>query len=149
MSDSFFDRLPSKEREKIRKRLRSPEAYEALREKVKGPEDLEKELQRADQLAELHFALETQPQVREHVRSGLQEQIDIDVEQVVEHGREMSEGVRRALKEGRFTVRVGPHPATHEDCLLVEPEGNVGEALPVAARLSQQVASGLSRQERG
>ncbi len=31
MSDSYLDHLPSRERERIRKKMRSPEAYEALR----------------------------------------------------------------------------------------------------------------------
>ncbi len=46
MSD-YMDRLPTKEKERIRKKMRSPEAYERLREKVKGPEDLENEMEKS------------------------------------------------------------------------------------------------------
>ena len=54
---SWLDRIPSREREKIRKRLRSPEEYERLREKVKGPEDLEREMERNAEFAEARLTL--------------------------------------------------------------------------------------------
>ena len=75
MSDSFLDRLPSNEREKIRKRMRSPEAYERLREKVKGPEDLEKEMDRSEKLAEAHLAMESDPRLKESLKSSIEQSI--------------------------------------------------------------------------
>jgi hypothetical protein len=139
MSDSFLDSLPSKEREKIRKRLRSPEAYAALREKVKGPEDLEREMDRSERLAELQFEMETDPAVKEKVKGALQDAIrDVGVEGVVEEGIHVSEDAKKALEQGDVIVAVSSHPTTHEDALTVAPEGNVQEKLPVKRQLSDQ-----------
>lgn len=137
MSDSFLDHLPSNEREKIRKRLRSPEAYERLREKVKGPEDLEREMDRSEKLADLHMAMESEPGVRESVQSTIAEAIkNTGVEHVLDV-EALSPDVQAALEEGRFAVAVESHPDTQEDALVVMAEGNVQEKIPVKQSFSE------------
>ena len=141
MSD-FLDRLPSQEREKIRKRLRSPEAYEALREKVKGPEDLEKELEKSERMAELHFQLESEPAMREQLKSAIENDLrEQGIEALIE--TDMSEEAKAALEEGRFTVAVLPHPESHEDVLTVLTEGTVQEKLPLTQKASESYSGGM------
>lgn len=142
MTDSGFDRLPSREREKIRKRMRTPEAYEALRQAVrdKGPEALEKELARADALAEAHFLLESEPRMRLKLKA--------EVERSLRHGEHVLERTvdaktERGLLEGKFSVEIGPHPKEHHDTVLVVPEGNVQEKLPVSLKVGDQFVASL------
>jgi len=140
MSDSFLDNLPSQEREKIRKRLRSPEAYERLRDKVKGPEDLEREMDKSEKLADLHLTMESEPGVRESVKNAIAEDIKANgLEQVLDSS-ELSPDMQKALEQGRFTVAVESHPDTNEDALVVMAEGNVQEKIPVKQNFSEQYA---------
>jgi hypothetical protein len=141
MSDSsFMDHLPSHEREKIRKRLRSPEEYERLREKVKGPEDLEKELARSEKLAELNFAMESDPKTHEAVKRQVEKDIaEMGVEKVLE--AHPSVEARHSFEQGKFIVQVASHPSTHEDALVVVPEGHVHEKLPIKPHMSDQYVS--------
>lgn len=137
MSDSYLDHLSTPERERIRKRMRSPEAYEALREKVKGPEDLEREIRKNEKMAELRFQMESEPakaeKLKAHVEKDIQEQ---GIENVFDH--EVSKEARKALEEGKFTLTVSSHPKTHEDVLAAIPEGHVQEILPIRPALSDQ-----------
>lgn len=73
MSDPYLDHLPSREREKIRKRLRSPAEYERLREKVKGPEDLEREMEKNSEFAEAKLVFETEPKAQEKAKATVRE----------------------------------------------------------------------------
>lgn len=139
MSDSFLDHLPSAEREKIRKRMRSPEAYAALRDKVKGPEDLEREMNRSEQLAELQFEMETSAELKETVTRVVTEKIRNEgLESVLEKDFPVSTETKAALEQGKIAVAVSAHPATHQDALTVAPEGNVQEKLPVKVSLTDQ-----------
>ena len=138
MADSWIDHIPSHEREKIRKRLRSPEEYERLREKVKGPEDLERELKKAEHLAELHFRLETEPQAQQSLRETIEKDLREQGMEVVLERSDLSIDAKRALEQGKFTVRVAPHPGTHEDQIVVVPEGNVQERVPIKPSLSDR-----------
>lgn len=137
MADNFMDHLPSSVREGIRKRMRSPEAYEKLREKVKGPEDLEQEMARSEKLAELNFAMESEPKTHEAVKK----QIEKDL---AEQGSEAlfetapDEDAQTSLEQGKFIVQVSSHPSTHEDALVVIPEGNVQEKLPIKMQLTDR-----------
>ncbi|TSC98920.1 MAG: hypothetical protein Greene101449_770 [Candidatus Peregrinibacteria bacterium Greene1014_49] len=143
MSDSFLDHLPSQEREKIRKRLRSPEEYERLREKVKGPEDLEREMKKSEQMAEVNFRLETEPESVQRLHDRIAKDLkERGVEAVLEHG-EVSDSVRAALEQGRFMVSIEAHPKTHEDVLVVLPEGNVQDKLPVKPIQSERYIQSL------
>ena len=146
MTDPFMDHLPSHEREKIRKRMRSPEAYEKLRERVKGPEDLEREMERNIDTAELKFALESDPQVHEALKAHIEQDVRKQgLEQVLE--KAPSPEARKAIEQGKFRLAVSTHPTTQQDQLMVLPEGNVQEKLPVKASLTQQYATALRSQE--
>ena len=137
MSDSFLDHLPSQEREKIRKRLRSLEEYERLRDKVKGPEDLEREMKKSEQMAEANFRLETEPEAAQRLQDRMAKDMkERGAEDVLENA-DISESVRIALEKGRFNVSVEAHPKTHEDVLVVIPEGNVRDKMPVKPVLNE------------
>ncbi len=138
MSDSFLDHLPSSEREKIRKRMRSPEAYERLREKVKGPEDLAQEMERSEKLAELHFTLESEPAVNDSLKNAIEQDVrEQGIENLFE-ATHLSPEIKNAIEHGKFSVSVESHPDTQEDALVVMPEGHVQEKIPVKQTFSDQ-----------
>jgi hypothetical protein len=144
MSDSWLDRLSTPERQRILKRLRSPEEYERLREKVKGPEDLEREMERNERMAELKFAMETEPKLKK----ALAEQIKEDMK---EHGleavvdSEVPMEAKAALEAGKFAVVIDANAVTHEDQIMVVPEGNVQEAVPVKPAFSNRYLGQFAR----
>lgn len=137
MADSWLDHIPSHEREKIRKRMRSPEAYEKLREKVKGPEDLEREMEKNEVMAELKFSLETEPALHGALKSAIEKEMtDQGIEHMLEETPIMDHKIK--LERGKFKVTVSSHPATHHDQLSVVPEGNVQEKLPLKPAVSDR-----------
>ncbi|MDD5040797.1 MAG: hypothetical protein PHX87_01460 [Candidatus Peribacteraceae bacterium] len=138
MSDSWLDRIPSQERQRIRERLRSPAEYERLREKVKGPEDLEREMERNELLAELALAMELEPKLAEALRAQVQEDIRNEGLPSVLHSLHLSTGLTQALEKGDFTLAVQPDANTHVDQLVVVPEGKVAEAVPVSQKFSER-----------
>jgi hypothetical protein len=147
MSDSYLDHLSAPEREKIRKRMRSPEAYEKLRERVKGPEDLEREIDRNDRMADAAFVLESQPEQKEAMKKSLE--VDLEkqgMEGVLEHAP--SDEARKLIEQGKFTLKISSHPKTHEDQLTVVTEGNVQEKIPVRTQLSDTYISNLLASEK-
>ena len=141
MSDHYLDLLPSREREKIRRRLRmSPEAYAALREKVKGPEDLEREMEKNAEFAEVRLRLETEPKTRENVASMVREAGTDAVD------AKAPEAIKEAIKNGKFDVLVSH--SEHAPNLSVKPKGqaeapsgNVQEVYPLKAALQQKIVS--------
>lgn len=140
---SFLDRLPTGQQEHIRKRMRSPEAYEALREKVKGPEDLEKELERSEQLAEAHLALESEPAVKDALKQSIENDLsEQGIEQVLEADA-LSDQARSALEAGTFDVGIETHPQTNEDTVVLLPEGTVNEKLPVKQTFADRYVAQL------
>ncbi len=144
MSDNFFDSLPSREREKIRRKLRSPAEYDRLRERVKGPEDLERELGRAEHVAELHFALESSPEKARELKTKIQEDIAEQGIDAVLDAPALPPDLKKKLEQGKFAVAVSS--SSHaEDALVVVPEGTVQEKLPVKPSFSQQYATSLMR----
>ena len=136
---SWLDLLPSQERQKIRElKKRSPEEYEKLREKVKSVEQISEEMDRNEQLAELSFAMEAEPKLKE----ALQKQIENDIteqgiEAVIYAPEGLDPSVQEALQNG-FDVRVAEHPESHKDQIMILPSGNVQEQLPVNFSLSEQ-----------
>jgi len=136
---SWLDILPSSERAKIRQRLRSPEAYERLREKVKGPEDLKEEMESNSVLAELKLALEMEPVVHEALR----QKIDADIKEKgiskVLDVKNISPESKAAVEDGNFDVRVAAGKSS--DALVVHPEGNVAEKIPIKPSYSEQYLS--------
>ncbi len=148
MSDPYLDHLPSHEREKIRKRLRSPEEYERLREKVKGPEDLEREMEKNSEFAEVKLALETEPKMqekaKEQVRAFAREK---GIDTCFDHP---SARLNDALSKGSFDVTIDAK--SHEPKLGVRiknapqnsgeaPSGNVSEVFSLRPMLQQQIIS--------
>ena len=151
---AWFDQLPSQEREKIRRRLRSPEEYERLREKVRGPEDLEREMEKNAEFAEARLTLESEPEAHESARDAVRSFV---AEQSMEAGIEGgSEAVRGALESGRFNIAVVDH-ASSEPRLALQirqdpssgvadaPMGNVQETFPLTPALQQKVFSVLKK----
>lgn len=133
---TWLDHLPSQERAKIRQRLRSPAAYEKLREKVKGPEDLEREMEQNEVMAELKFALETEPVVKDALKTQLEQDI---AEQGVEAlFGEVPPDAQFALEQGNFDIVIQAPDESSHDQLIVIPEGNVTEKLPVTTAFSEQ-----------
>jgi hypothetical protein len=145
MPDSWLDHIPSHEREKIRKRLRSPEEYEKLREKVKGPEDLEKEMEKNEAMAELRFALESEPDTHDALKS----QIEKDLrEQGIEGMLEglIDAATKSAIEQGNFRITVSTHPLTHQDQVMIVPEGNVQEQIPITKMLNDRYVGQFQQQ---
>jgi hypothetical protein len=138
MSDSWLDHLPTNERTKLRKRMRSAAEYEKLRENVKGPEDLEKEMNRNEGLAELRFAMETQLEVKNALKKQMEKDMrEQGIESVIESER-LSPEQRKSLETGKFAVAVSMHPSTHQDHLVVISEGNVQEHIPLKASFNDR-----------
>lgn len=123
----------------------SAAAYERLREKVKGPEDLEQELSKGEALAEIHFALESDPTMHERARTTIEKELLQDPDGTLEHAESLSPAAREAIAKGRFTVQVGPHPKEHHDAVLLVPEGNVQETIALKPALSDRFVAGLLR----
>lgn len=150
MSDSFLDHIPSHEREKIRKRMRSPEAYERLREKVKGPEDLEQEMDRSEKMAELSFALETEPRTQEAVKKGIEKDIrEHGIDAVLDLQHDLPDTVRQSIAEGKFTLAVSAHPTEHDDTIVLLAEGNVTDRIPVRLKISNAYAHQALQSSKG
>ena len=140
MSDNFFDHIPSHEREKIRKRMRSPEAYEKLRESVKGPEDLEREMEKMDAMAEMHFALESDHKMQEAMKKTVESAMEQGIESVLDHPN-LSPEAKKSIEAGKFKLTVSSHPKTHQDQVMVVAEGNVQEKIPVTQKINDQLAT--------
>lgn len=141
---TWLDKLPSGEKQKIRERFRmSPAAYEKMRERVKGPEDLEKEQVWNEAMAQLKFTLETEPEVQK----ALAEQIASDIEsgglESVIENTELSQETIDQLEKGDFEVSIdAPHENAHDQIVLV-PEGNVSEKIAIRFSLSETYVSHL------
>lgn len=141
MSDSFLDHIPSREREKIKKKMRTPEAYERLREKVKGPEDLKSEMEKSEKTAELSFALESEPHMQEKMKATIEKDMkEKGIDAMLDLQHDLPESVRQSIAEGKFTVTVSSHPTTHHDVLAVLPEGNITDRIPLKQKISDAYA---------
>ena len=110
--------------------------YAELREKVKGPEDLKQEMEKNEAVAELKFAIETEPAMRDALRDQIQEDMmEQGIEEVLEYDK-LSEEMVDALESGDFDVVV-ESADDDQDRISVAPEGNVTEAIPVKLRYSE------------
>jgi hypothetical protein len=140
---NWIDRLPSKEKKKLRKRMRSPEEYERLRERVKGPEDLEKEMVQNELLAELKFTLETEPHIQEELRKDIEKDMsEQGIENIAETSA-LSPEARKALKEGKFAVAMETNTSTGHEQIVLQPEGNVSEKVALQQSVSDQYTDGF------
>ena len=125
--------------------MMSPEAYEALREKVRthGPEAIQEEMKKSERMAELNFALESEPKLHE----SLKKQVEKDLaEKGIEHVLEKSpsDEAKKSIEHGKFIVQVSAHPSSHHDALVVIPEGNVQEKLPIKPSMAEHYSALLS-----
>ena len=147
MSDSFVDHLPSHEQRRL-KRMMSAAAYEKLRERVKGPEDLEKEMQRNDRMAEAKFALESEPKMHETLRNQMEQDIKQQGMEKVLDAKDLSTDTKKALEQGKFRLTVSSHPQTHQDHLMAVPEGTVQEQIPVKVTYSEKYVAQLQQAQK-
>ncbi|MBI1812733.1 hypothetical protein HY285_03440 [Candidatus Peregrinibacteria bacterium] len=145
MADTWFDHIPSHERQKIRRRMRSPEEYERLRERVKGPEDLDEEMRKNEALADLRFGIETEPAFHDGLKFAIDRQIQNEGLESVLESPPKNPQLTKALERGKFTLTVSSHPKTHQDQIMVQPEGTVQEKLPLKPSLSDQYVSQFAR----
>ncbi len=146
MAEPYLDRLAGPERERVIKRLRSPEAYERLREKVKGPEDLESALEQAEKMAELHFALESNRESHDRLKSFVGSQLrEQGIDALLESPRDVSNDARDLLREGKFSLSVSPHEETNDDVLMIVPEGNDHEKIPLKISFVDACVSQVSK----
>lgn len=138
MEGSWLDSIPNHERQKLRRRM-SPEAYERLREKVKGPEDLEKEMERSKEFAELQFELQTDPELREKVHAMVRKSVGEEGLESAFDLKNASPEAKKLLERGKFSVAVESHPVTQQEHLVAVPEGNVQEKIPLRPAVSDRV----------
>jgi hypothetical protein len=135
---SWLDILPSSERAKIRKRMRSPAAYEKMRQSVKGPEDLEREMEKNASMAELKFALETEPVVHEVLRQEIERILKEEgIEKVLEIHAASRTGID-AINDGNFDVRIVLDDTGNGEQMVLHPEGNVQEKIPLKPAFSEK-----------
>ena len=140
----WVDMMPSHEKKRLRKRMRSPEAYEKLRQRVQGPEKLKEQMERNSNLAELGLALELEPRLKEELKKEIEKDVqNMSIDQVFVNPENVSEQAQDALDAGRFDVAIDTNPDTNEDQLVLTPEGNISEKLPVKFSLSEKYASQL------
>jgi|TARA_Y100000310_G_C20422691_1_gene687429 hypothetical protein len=118
--------------------MRSPAEYERLRERVKGPEDLEREMEQNELLAELKFALETEPHVQEELRKEIEKDLgEQGIEQMLESD-DISPEAEQALASGSFEVGIDTNPDTGHDQIVLQPEGNVSEKIALQKSVGEQ-----------
>ncbi len=123
----------------------SPAAYEKLRERVKGPEDLEREQLWNEAMAQLKFAIETEPSVKEALKEQLKSDIESNgIEEVFE---DIPEDLREALSTGQFEVTIDAPREDAQDQIVIVPEGNVSEKIPIRFSLSETYVSQLESDE--
>jgi hypothetical protein len=138
---SYLDNLPYPEREKIRKRMRSPEEYERLRDKVKGPEDLEREMEKNAEFAEARLSLESDPQAQEKAKDTVKASVtEQGIEATLEQG---TEALAEAIVSSQFDVVV-TESNKGEPQIAVAPSGNVAEVFPLKQQLQQQILSSFT-----
>ncbi|MFA6259120.1 MAG: hypothetical protein WCX29_00745 [Candidatus Peribacteraceae bacterium] len=134
---TWLDVLPSRERQKLREmRMRSPAEYAKLRERIKSVEQITEEMQYNEYVAELKFALATEPAVRDALKDRIADDLrEQGIEAVMEH---VPDAQRAAVESGRFTVSLESHPQTRRETLAVLPEGDIQETLPIVSALSEK-----------
>ena len=144
MPDSWLDILPSSERQKIREKYKlSAAAYEKLREKVKGPEDLREEMVRNEIMARLRFGLETEPAMKDALKKQIEKDIAEKGIEAVLSSLGLPDTLRQLLESGQFDVTVESSAKDAPDRLVLVPEGNVREKLPVHMMLTNAYLSQL------
>lgn len=141
---SWLDILPSNERQKIREKYKmSAAAYEKLREKVKGPEELQEELNRNEIMAQLKFDLETQPEMKEALKKQLEQDLKEQGIEAMLKNPDISAELRQQLESGAFEVTVASPSEKEPDQLVVVPEGNISERAALSTSVQDSYLSQL------
>jgi len=136
--------MPSSERQKVREKYKlSAAAYEKLREKVKGPEDLERESQWNEAMAQLRFGLETEPEMKKALKAQIEKDIAQQGIEAVLANPDIPKEMKQQLESGSFEVDVDSPTEDVSDQLVVKPEGNIGESIPVSKTLTESYLSQL------
>jgi predicted component of viral defense system (DUF524 family) len=121
----------------------SAHAYEKLRQKVVGPERAKQEMKLNEAMAQLQFGLETEPEMKE----AFKEQIEKDIaEQGIEAVLELSEipaDLQSQIESGAFDVGISSPSDDAPDQIVLTPEGNVGEKIPMKRTLTESYLSQL------
>ena len=122
----------------------SPSEYEKMRERVKGPEDLKDELMWNEAMAQLKFTLETERKIKD----ALKKQIESDMKEggieAVLQNPDIPKEIRDQLENGKFDVTVDAPKEDAHDQLVLVPEGNVGEKIPIRFSMSETYVSQLT-----
>jgi len=124
--------------------MRSPEEYERLRERVKGPEDLEREMGQNEMLADLNFALDTEPRVQEELKKEIEKDLkEQGLEQMLE-STDVSPEAEAALMSGSFEIGIETNPDTGHEQMVLQPEGNVAEKVTLQKSVTEQYSSAFA-----
>ena len=133
----WLDMLPNNEKRKLRKRMRSPEAYAESREKVKSLEEISDEVDQNELMADLQFALETEPHVQEALKQEIEKDlIDIGIENMMEGAP--SSAMIDALSSGGYKLSVQTNEGTGIEEIVLTAEGNISEKLPMKKSYSDK-----------
>lgn len=137
--------LPSSERQKVREKYKmSAAAYEKLRQKVKGPEQLKEEMQWNDIMAQLRFTMETEPRVKEALKKQIEKDIKEQGLEAVLQSPDLPAEIKKQLEQGRFEVTIDSPSEDAPDQIVVNPEGNISEKLPITLSMTESYLSQLS-----
>lgn len=97
---------------------------------------MEREMEKNEVLAELSFALETEPVVKDALKTQLEK--DIAEQGIQAVFGEVSPERIYALEQGNFEITVdAPSDSSHEQ-LVVIPEGTVNEKIPLTQNMSEK-----------
>ena len=133
----WLDMLPNNEKKRLRKRMRSPEAYQESREKVKSLEEITDEVDQNELMADLQFALETEPRVQEALKQEIEKDLtDVGIENMVEGAP--SSSMIDALSSGSYQLSVRSNESTGSEEMVVTAEGHVSETLPMKKSYSDK-----------
>ncbi len=134
---SWVDLVPTYERERLRKKLRSPEVYAESRADVKGPEKISEEMRWNEALAELKLAMDLEPRLKKVLQEKIAEELrEKGVDALM--GSDVPPGVQKLLEAGKFDVAITAPDASSPDQLVLLPEGNVSDKLPMQRSVSER-----------
>ena len=122
----------------------SPSAYEKMRERVKGPEDLKDELMWNEAMAQLKFTLETEKTVKDALKKQIESDMKEGGMEAVLQNPDIPQEIRQQLEDGKFDVTVGAPKEDAHDRLVLVPEGNVDEKMPIRFSMSESYVSQLT-----
>ena len=101
-------------------------------------------MERNGDLAELALALELEPKLQEELKKEIEKDLKgMSLDQIFANPESISGEAQDSLYSGDFDVSIDTNPDTQEDQLVLTPEGNVNEKLPVKFSLSEKYAGQL------